>query len=79
MAHNPERLVRDLGTRMEENIAWLDRLQIQQDLFKQGITLSSLVDFALSHDTLNNGGQFVNGTAKSREVLLDEFRPLREW
>jgi hypothetical protein len=38
--------------RVEESVARLDRLRIQQDLFKQRITLSSLVDLAISYDTL---------------------------
>jgi hypothetical protein len=50
MTRNPERLVQDLGARMEENIARLDRLQSQQFLFNRGISLSSLVGFAFSYD-----------------------------
>jgi hypothetical protein len=50
MARNPERLMRDLGTRMEENIARLDRLQAQQVVFKDGVSLGSLATFAFSYD-----------------------------
>jgi Protein of unknown function (DUF2937) len=50
MAQNTERLVRDLGTRMQENVARLDLLRRQQRLFSRGVTLGSLTDFAFNHD-----------------------------
>ena len=50
MGNNSERLVRDQGVRMAENIARLSRLRAQQDALREGGSFRRFVDFAVNVD-----------------------------
>jgi hypothetical protein len=50
MGSNSERLVRDQGARMEDNIARLARLRAQQEALRDGGSFRRFVDFAANVD-----------------------------
>jgi hypothetical protein len=50
MQGNSERLVRDQGARMEDNISRLARLRAQQDALREGGSLLRFVEFAANVD-----------------------------
>jgi hypothetical protein len=50
MRGNAERLVRDQGARMEDNIARLGRLRAQQEALREGGSFRRFVDFAANVD-----------------------------